>query len=183
MEAGLAVMLRTQPGQLVTVPVCCAPARGAGHPRDIRKSTPIGPAEGEVTRTAPADLPALFVHEPMMPAAQQEEIVEPRRATIRPMLQVVRIGEAVAAAGEAASAIALAASRCVATASAPPKEAASMAAVALVGWVGASVATYAVMMEANPPPALLAWAVVGTITAGRCMAGAVNVYHDCTLPT
>jgi hypothetical protein len=69
--------------------------------------TAIGPAELDAAVGGPLDVEPVFVHQPVVMAAEQYKIIDRSVAAIRPVPDVMRIDEtAMAAAREAASAVA-----------------------------------------------------------------------------
>ena len=70
-------------------------------------NAPIGPAEADLAIADPFDAEAALVHQPVMLAAQQDEIADRGFAAIRPVANMMRIDEAVmVAARKAAAAVA-----------------------------------------------------------------------------
>ncbi len=68
---------------------------------------PVGPAEVKPVITNPLDAEPALVHQPVMAAAQQDEIVERGIAAIRPVADMMRIDEAfMVTARKAAAAVA-----------------------------------------------------------------------------
>ena len=66
----------------------------------------VGPVELDPAIDAAANLESPFVHGPVMTAAQQQQIVETRRAAIGPVDDMMRVAAARRAAGEAAGGVA-----------------------------------------------------------------------------
>ena len=62
-------------------------------------------AEDELTLGEPEDAIPVLVHQPMVSATEQDQIVELCEAAIGPVLDMMRVDVAVAAAGKAAAAI------------------------------------------------------------------------------
>lgn len=85
--------------------------------RHIRKASPIGPFEADVSVAAydsahgsassirDLDPEALFVHGPVMAATEQDEVGEPCLSTIGPVFDVVRVTKAEPTAREAAASV------------------------------------------------------------------------------
>lgn len=63
--------------------------------------------KGDIAASIDRDAESLLMHRTMMASAEQDEIVETRRAAIRPVLHVMCVAEPQAAAGESAAAVAL----------------------------------------------------------------------------
>src|SRR5215210_4206022 len=80
-------------------------SRGTGDRPD---PAAVGAPEDEA-RAGTGDRVAALVQEPVVVAAELDEVVQARRATVRPVLDVVRVdGAVIRAAGEAAAAVAAA---------------------------------------------------------------------------
>jgi hypothetical protein len=96
--------VRTEPKALrsVTDPkhrsrIPLAPGRG----RHLREEAAIGPPEQERPVGPTRRLVSLLVHRPVMPAAEQRQIRERGGAALRPVVEMVSLGDAHAATREA----------------------------------------------------------------------------------
>ena len=76
-----------------------------GRRRDLRDHPAVGPPELKLAVRLAFDLVALFVDCSMVPATEQSQVGERRRAALGPLTDVVALAEADAAAGEAAAAV------------------------------------------------------------------------------
>ncbi len=82
----------------------------AGHcsrPRHLRQRAAVRPPEPERPVGPARDLVALLVHRPVMPAAEEREIRERRRPAAGPVVEMMPLAIAHAAAGEPAAAVPL----------------------------------------------------------------------------
>ena len=72
-----------------------------------RQKRPIGLTELQLSVRLPLDLISLLVHRAVMPATQQSEIGERRRASLCPMPNVMTLAEAHSAARKATTVVAM----------------------------------------------------------------------------
>ena len=79
--------------------------RPARRLRNLRQRPAVGPREADRARVVKLHLQAAFVHRPVMPPAKLHQVVEPGRAAVRPVPDVVRIAPPGRAAREAATPI------------------------------------------------------------------------------
>jgi len=99
---------RRSPQRVVTRPERCdgiPPHHGSL--RHLRQRAPVRPPEPERVVRPALDPIALLVHRPVMPAAQQREVRERRRAPVGPVVEVMALAEADATAREAAAAVSM----------------------------------------------------------------------------
>src|SRR6266545_4638170 len=71
--------------------------------RHLRQRAPVRPLESKRPVGPARDLVALLVNGAVMPAAEERQVRERRRAAVRPVTEVIPLAEADAAAGEAAA--------------------------------------------------------------------------------
>jgi hypothetical protein len=71
--------------------------------RHLRQRAAVRPPEPEGPVGPPRDLETLLVHGPVMPAAEQREVRQRRRAPVRPVAEMMPLAIAHAAAREAAA--------------------------------------------------------------------------------